>query len=242
MAWAVHPEWGKAVNKVKRELSEVVQTIARYEPVRVLATHGEAKIVALDWNFNAWGGTADRRPRAGDCLARTAVAIFDVPRVPVSFIAEGGALLTDGRGTLVTTRSCLLNPNRNPARRRIDRQNMIEKELAKFDIRKTIWLEGDPSEPITSGHADGYVLCAPGGVVLVKAIDDKEVELPVWREHDVELLENACDANGRKLKVVRVLAPRKRYWKADLESFAPCYLNVYLANSVVIGARLPLPQ
>ena len=42
MAWAVHPEWGKAVNKVKRELSEVVQTIARYEPVRVLATHGEA--------------------------------------------------------------------------------------------------------------------------------------------------------------------------------------------------------
>jgi agmatine deiminase len=91
------------------------------------ALHSEGlmrKIVALDWNFNAWGGTADRRPRAGDCLARTAAAIVDVPRVPVSFIAEGGALLTDGRGTLVTT-SCLLNPNRNPARRRIDRPNMI---------------------------------------------------------------------------------------------------------------------
>src|ERR1035437_1829985 len=42
MAWAVHREWGKAVNKVKRELREVVQTIARYEPVRLLASHGRA--------------------------------------------------------------------------------------------------------------------------------------------------------------------------------------------------------
>ena len=35
-------EWGKAINKVKRELSEVIQTIAEYEPVRVLARRGQA--------------------------------------------------------------------------------------------------------------------------------------------------------------------------------------------------------
>src|ERR1017187_2716253 len=37
MAWAVHREWGKAINKVKRELSEVIDAISRYEPVRLLA-------------------------------------------------------------------------------------------------------------------------------------------------------------------------------------------------------------
>ena len=42
MAWAVHREWGKATCKVKRELSEVVQTIAQYEPVRLLAPSGSA--------------------------------------------------------------------------------------------------------------------------------------------------------------------------------------------------------
>lgn len=42
MAWAVHREWGKAVNRVKRELSEVIQTIAQYEPVRLLAPPGPA--------------------------------------------------------------------------------------------------------------------------------------------------------------------------------------------------------
>ena len=40
MAWAVHREWGNVVSKVKRELSEVVQTIARYESVCVLAPRG----------------------------------------------------------------------------------------------------------------------------------------------------------------------------------------------------------
>ena len=42
MAWVVHPEWGKVVNKVKRELSEVIQTIARCEPVRVLAPRAQS--------------------------------------------------------------------------------------------------------------------------------------------------------------------------------------------------------
>lgn len=42
MAWAVHPERGKVTNKIKRELSEVIHTIAEYEPVRVLAPRGQA--------------------------------------------------------------------------------------------------------------------------------------------------------------------------------------------------------
>ena len=108
---------------------------------------------------------------------------------------------------------------------------------AKLGIRKVIWLEGDPCEPIPSGHTDGYVLCAPGGVVLVEVFDDKDMEPPLWREHDTTLLENALDADGRKLKVVRVLAPRRRYWKGDPKSFAPCYLNAYVANDAVIGAQ-----
>jgi agmatine deiminase len=168
--------------------------------------------------------------------------VFGVPRVSVRIVAEGGALITDGCGTMITTRSCLLNPNRNPVRRGVDRQYMIEMTLGKLGIRKVIWLEGDPCEPITSGHTDGYVLCAPGGVVLVEAIDDENSEPPLWREHDIALLEEARVVNGRRLKVVRVLAPRKRYWKGDPETFAPCYLNAYVANGAVISARFGDPE
>lgn len=279
MAWAVRGEWGKAAGKVKRELSEVIRTVARYEPVRVLARRGRGlrearrefascanvtvieasvddiwmrdiaptfaargnraahEVVAIDWNFNLWGEAQGAPVGARDRLAKTAAAVFGVPIVPARFVAEGGALVTDGNGTMVTTRSCLLNPNRNPVRRGQDRQRMIETDLARFGVRKTIWLEGDPCEPITSGHTDGYVLFAPNGVVLVEACDDKAIEPPLWREHDISLLEDARDADGRKLKIMRVRAPRRRYWKGDPETFAPCYLNAYVANGAVITAR-----
>jgi agmatine deiminase len=79
-------------------------------------------------------------------------------------------------------------------------------------------------------------------VVLVEAIDDENSEPPLWREHDIALLEEARDVNGRKLKVMHVLAPRKRYWKGDPESFAPCYLNAYVANGAVISARFGDPE
>jgi agmatine deiminase len=279
MAWAVHREWGKAINKVKCELSEVIDTISRYEPVRLLAPAGQAfreaqnefsncsnvtvidapvddiwmrdiaptfalrsngrdqELVAIDWNFNGWGGTKGRRPRRDDKLARRSKSIFGVSRISVPFVAEGGALVTDGQGTLVTTRSCLLNPNRNPVRRREDRQQMIKMELAKLGIRQVIWLEGDPCEPLTSGHADGYLLFAPSNVVLGEAFDDMGVVPPMWREHDIALLENATSSDGHAFKVTRVRAPRRRYWTSDADTFAPCYLNAYVANGAVIGAR-----
>jgi agmatine deiminase len=284
MSWAVHREWNRVdATKIKRNLSEVAQTIARYEPVRVLAPRGPAlreartefavcpnvtvieapvddfwmrdimptfalrgegsarEVVAIDWNFNGWGGTRERPARAGDCLAKSAAAIFGVSRVSASFVADGGALVTDGHGTMIVSRSCLLNPNRNPVRRGVDRQRMIEAGMAKFGIRHVIWLEGDPCEPITSGHTDGYVLCAPGGVVLVDAIDD-DTEPPLWREHDVALLEDARDANGCKFKVLRMLAPRQRFCNGDPEAFAGCYANAYVADRAVIAARFGDPE
>jgi agmatine deiminase len=278
MAWAVRAERGKAANKVKRELSEIVQAIARYEPVRILTPRGntlreaqhefsacsnvtvidapvddiwmrdiaptfalrsngpDRKVIAIDWNFNGWGGTKERLPRHGDKLARQANSIFGTSRVSVPFVAEGGALITDGKGTLITTRSCLLNPNRNPMVRGKDRQRWIELALAKLGVRTVIWLEGDPSEPITSGHVDGYVMFTAPGTVLVESLEDKQCEPPPLREHDIATLEHTQDASGRKIKVEQVRASRKRHWKFRGPYWAPCYLNAYVANGGVITA------
>jgi agmatine deiminase len=281
MAWSVHcDEWDKAsVNKIKRNLSEVAQTIARYEPVRILAPRGptlrEARrefagctnilvidapvddfwmrdimptfalteigsireVVGIDWNFNGWGATPDRAARAGDRLAKIGGGMFGVSILTASFVAEGGALLADGRGTMITSRSCLLNPNRNPDRRDTDVTKMIEADLARFGIQQVIWLDGDPDEPITSGHVDGYVLCAPGGVILVEANDREQDVRPLGCERDIAVLENATDIGGDRFKVTHILPPRPRYLRSNQTLFAACYLNAYLANGAVIGAR-----
>ncbi len=272
MAWAVHEEWRDWIGAVKDELAGVIQSIARFEPVRLLTPREEladarsrfsggnvevveaavddiwmrdiaptfalqdGQAVTIDWHFNGWGNSRERPTRPGDRLAETAERIFGAPRISAPVVAEGGALITDGEGTLITTRSCLLNPNRNPVHGHEPRERMIEQALNPLGIERTIWLEGDPCEPGTSGHVDGYVMFTAPGRVLVETTDD-EMERPFWREHDIALLEQTRDARGRGLEVHRVLGPRKRYWRFRGPSWAPCYVNAYVANGAVIAAR-----
>ena len=56
------------------------------------------EVVAIDWNFNAWGATQGRPPRPGDRLAKTAASIFGVPQIQAGFVAEGGAFALDFGG------------------------------------------------------------------------------------------------------------------------------------------------
>ncbi|MCK1566616.1 agmatine deiminase family protein [Bradyrhizobium sp. 173] len=212
-------------------------------PTFAIGCEGARKqILAIDWNFNGWGGTPDRPARAGDQLAKSAAEIFGVPGITASFVAEGGAFAFDGRGTVITTRSCLLNPNRNPVQACCGHRQGIAFGLRGLGIRKVIWLEGDPCEPITCGHVDGYVLQAPGRQILVESGDDRHSGVPLTRKHDIKILERATDADGRGLRLARLAPPRKRYWNGDPDMFAAAYLNVYIANGAVIGPRFGDPE
>lgn len=192
MAWALHPDDWEDLIQAKAELEKVIQTIAEFEPVHLLAAPEQladarnrfpgdnvkvieapvddiwmrdiaptfalrgSEVLAIDYNFNGWGNTTARRSRPGDRLAATASAIFDVPRICAPFISEGGAFITNGDRTLITTESCLLKRNRNPfGPRRIRKQRIAEQAFKEFGVHRLIWLRGDPGEPITSGHIDG---------------------------------------------------------------------------------------
>jgi agmatine deiminase len=276
MAWAVHPEWGDYVELVKRELREIIVTIAEFEPVRVLVppdqirdaqgqTFGpnveiieapvddiwmrdiaptfalsESGLIAVDWNFNGWGSTPIRPTRPGDRLAGLISSKLGISAMSAPFIADGGAVVTDGDGTVVTTKSCLLNPNRNPAFGRTEQQRMesIEQGFSTLGIRNVIWLDGDATEPITSGHTDGYVLFTEPGKMLVEGVDTADCPTDGFREADIDLLRRSLDAQSRSLTVKTVLPPRQKYLRGSSQrTLAPCYLNAYLANGGVIAAQ-----
>jgi agmatine deiminase len=160
------------------------------------------------------------------------------------FIADGGAVLTDGDGTVVTTKSCLLDPNRNPAFGRTVRQRMesIEQGFSTLGIRKVIWLDGDATEPITSGHTDGYVLFTEPGKMLVEGIDPADCPTDGFREEDIDLLKRSKDARHRPLQITTVLPPRRKYMRFAQQTFAPCYLNAYLANGAVVTGQFGDPE
>lgn len=191
-------------------------------------------LVAIDWNpidFTALGDGARRGERS---FGLELSAILKTYYARSACVAEGGALLTDGQGMLVTTRSCLLHPRRNRPCLGLSRQLRLEREFRSFGIDSIVWLEGDPSEPLTHGHVDGYVLMTSPGRMLVEIISDPDAEAPFWRSHDIILLKQARDASNERLYVEFVAAPRKRYWRFRGPYWAPGYLNAYLANGAVI--------
>jgi agmatine deiminase len=274
MAWAVHREWGARTDAVKRELREIIVTVAQYEPVRLLtppdqiaeakaqafgdnveiisapvddvwmrdiaptfATRGN-EVVAIDWNFNSWGSTPARPSRPGDRLAGLIATRLGLTGVHAQFITEGGAFVTDGDGTIIATKSCLLNENRNPGYGHNASKTMeeIERGFSAVGGHKIIWLEGDADEPITSGHADGYLLFIKPGALLVEEIDP-EAGYGVGRSKDIDVLRNAADCRGRLITIGLVLPPRRRFWRFSGRSFAPSYLNAYLANGAVITGK-----
>jgi agmatine deiminase len=279
MAWAVHREWGANVDNVKRELREVIRTVAVYEPIRLLVPPdliGDARHqnfssnveivpapvddiwmrdilptfalrngspIAIDWNFNGWGSTPARRTRPGDRVAGLIAAKLGLPLIHAPFIAEGGAFVTDGDGTIVTTKSCVLNENRNPGfgRNAPERMNEIERGLSIVGGRKIIWLEGHANEPITSGHADGYLLFTKPAAILVEEIESERGS-GLNRSKDVDTIRNAVDRRGRLITVSSVLPPRQKYRRFSDCFFAPCYLNAYLANGAVITGKFVDPE
>lgn len=200
----------------------------------------DGEVVAIDFNFNSWGNTAKRRARPGDRLAATAHAIFGVPHICAPFIAEGGAFITDGEGTVLTTESCLLNHNRNPFGSKREQTENIERAFQEFGIRRVIWLEGDSSEAITSGHIDGYAMFTAPGALLVEIIDTADAPTLRRRARDIATLYSSTDAVGRQLRVERVRAPRSL--EAMNEMFAACYVNAYVANGAVIAACFNDPE
>lgn len=190
----------------------------------------ESSVAAVSWQFNGWGNKY--RPWTEDAefasrLARRA----DVRCYRAPLFCEGGAIHTDGEGTVITTEQCVLNENRNP---HLSRQQ-VEERLALFiGARKIIWLGSGFSDDETDGHVDNIACFASPGRVLVG--------VPSERRHPdyepvadaMRLLANARDAEGRKLEVLEILQPRKQRQDWRGRQLQASYINFYLANGGVV--------
>jgi agmatine deiminase len=189
----------------------------------VYARDGD-RVVAIDLNFNGWGATKDRPSRAGDRLAGVARSLFGPYVVSAPFVGEGGAFCVADEGVVLTTRSCLLNPNRNPFLSVSD----VEAGLKLIGARKVIWLEGDAQEPITSGHVDGIVLPTESGILLTQGVARAGTcsDAACLKMAMRELLPSL---NPIELDPPHLPSTRKSKYYAD------SYVNIYTPNGAVIA-------
>lgn len=193
--------------------------------------------VAASFKFNAWG---EKYSPYDGCaqLADDIAAMAQLPVVRSDMVLEGGSFYVDGQGTLLTTESCLLHPNRNPGMTRSE----IEKELRRMlGVEKIIWLPGYPPEVETNGHIDGIASFIAPGKILFNDADPDMGEYYRGMQENRRALELATDARGRRFEILDLPVPRNAY-NYGSPRFCDTYANYVLVNGAVISTAFDVPQ
>jgi agmatine deiminase len=183
------------------------------------------------WRFNAWGGkVAEYADNAR--LARRVLHLAGAPSYQSSLCLEGGAIHTDGEGTVITTESVILNPNRNPG----ISKRAAESELCEsLGASKVIWLPGDPDSlhaDITDGHVDGLACFVKPGVVLYESDPSASGAARQLAADNRRALESAVDAAGRRLQIISIDDAYEAETPHDM--FCRSYVNFYMANGGIV--------
>jgi len=177
---------------------------------------------ALHWQFNAWGEKFPPWDRDATVGARIAAHLGD-PVIEVPMVLEGGAVLSDGRGTILTTEQCLLAENRNP---QLTRRQIEATTLEQFGAERMIWLgQGQYEDRDTDGHVDMIAAVAPDGRVLLQTA-------PAGDPNHERGIDNAARLAEAGIAVIELgHLPRT---EVAGEPVAVSYLNFYICNRAVI--------
>ena len=145
-------------------------------------------------------------------------------------VLEGGALDHDGEGTVLTTRQCLLNPNRNAGWTEAVAEAALARDLG---AQKVLWLGDGLQNDHTDGHVDNLArFAAPGVVVCPMAFGRGDPNAGVY-DAAAEALAEMTDAAGRRLRVVRIPSPG---WieAGGVGGVPASHMNFIIANQAVI--------
>lgn len=222
-------------------------------PTFVRNAAGEVR--GIDWQFNAWGGAFDGlytdwqedNALASCFCAETGIPLYDAQH----FVLEGGAVHSDGEGTVLVTESCLCSKGRNPQR---SKEEITQILCSYLGAEKILWLPRGIYNDETNEHVDN--MCAfirPGEVVMAWTDDPNDPQYPL-SQASCAYLADQRDAKGRTLRIHKLPIPAHPVCiePYELEGFrfapgedtreagerlAASYVNFYFTNRSVL-----LPQ
>lgn len=194
-----------------------------------------SETIAVDFKFNAWAKYDDYK--LDDKIPSFISEKLNLKRVVAEYngkpiVLEGGAIDTNGKGTLITTEECLLDKKvqtRNPGFTKSDYFEVFKKY---FGVTNVIWLGRGIVGDDTHGHVDD--LCRfvnEDAVIIVSEENPKDENYNLLKENK-ERLQNIYLPNGSKLNVVPLPMPSPQIFKG--QRLPASYANFYISNYAVI--------
>ncbi len=194
---------------------------------------GETAVV--HFHFNAWAKHDDwqKDRHVPDTAARLlGKRLFSAERHGKDFVIEGGGIEVNGRGTVLTTEQCYLDPKiqvRNPG---LGRQDIEEALRSYLGVTNVCWLAAGPAGDDTHGHIDDICrFVNPKTVVLIKETNRKDANYRPLAQN-WERMQDLRLEDGSRPEVVALPMPAPLYFAGN--RLPASYANFYITNAAVL--------
>ncbi len=171
-------------------------------------TDNTGNVRGVNWSFNAWGGEFDGLYADWALDDKVAIAFCDRQGFDYydaePFVLEGGSIHSDGEGTVLVTKSCLLSKGRNPE---LSKEQIEDKLKEYLGAKKVLWLPSGIYNDETNEHVDNVCAFIRPGEVVLAWTDNEDDPQYAMSKADLEYLQSVTDAMGRSIKVHKLPIP-----------------------------------
>ena len=189
----------------------------------------QPRVAVCDFDYNAWGWKYP--PFDADDVVPTlvAAALGGLPVFHPKMVLEGGSIDVNGSGTLLTTESCLLNPNRNPTLKKAQIEAVIRDHLGVSHI---LWLGDGIEGDDTDGHVDDLTRFVNRTTVVTVIEEDEHDSNHEPLQANLHRLREMTAEDGSPLHVLTLPMPSRIVREG--QRLPASYANFYIANTVVL--------
>ena len=182
----------------------------------------------IDWNINAWGGKYP--PYDLDDVIPTKIAqALQLPFFNPGIIMEGGSVDFNGAGAVLTSKCCLLNPNRNP---HLNQEQIEQYLMDYYGVDQVLWVSEGIVGDDTDGHIDDTVRFVNEDTVVTVVEENVLSENYDLLQQNLKELKAMRLLNGKALNVIELPMPADVIYEGQM--LPASYANFYISNGHVI--------
>jgi agmatine deiminase len=184
--------------------------------------------VIVDWGYNAWG---DKYPPfdLDDVIPTKIGKHYGIDVFHPGIVMEGGSVDFNGAGTILTSRACLLNPNRNP---HLNQQQIEEYLYNYYGADQILWVGDGIIGDDTDGHIDDITRFVNEDTVVTVIEENKTDENYHILQENLAELKTMRLLNGKQLNIIELPMPDPVIY--DDQRLPASYANFYIGNAAVV--------